>query len=391
MSSQRIGIAVSAFALTLSCAAATATAAAPPPVGYTPARATEVAALPIHVGIVPDRIRPQVAFQYVSVAGPNYVGAYPGMSVGQSIGANAVGGALASAIVNASLREQAENFARQAFGSVANAGCDLPYGERLAAQLTQDLQAAWPQAQIQVHMLKPDQSIADIVGKRTPRYEVLASVSLATDFSALVASVDASAYIPDGDDARAERKPAWHNTLIAVSDRLALAPKTQADIDRMIADENARYAALNLGPLIRRLNQEGLTGKNGSERRYVVDSLAQHNRALKEAKRDEWTPQSETMRRGSLLSESDCAGMRSALDQVLSESHALVQAMTGGALPTPLEVVTTKRSAFVKTTQLIGETPGERAIVGLPDGSYVSRRGGDGVETGFRYALLLEP
>jgi len=76
---------------------------------------------------------------------------------------------------------------------------------------------------------------------------------------------------------------------------------------------------------------------------------------------------------------------------VLGESHALVQAMTGGALPAPLEVVTTKRSAFVKTTQLVGETPGERAIVGLPDGSYVSRRGGDGVETGFRYALLLEP
>lgn len=385
MSSRRITVAAATLALSFSAAAA-----APPPVGYTPARADDVAALPIHIGIVPDRIRPQIAFQSVSIAGPTYTN-YPGMSMGQSIGVNAVGGALASAIVNASLHEQAENFAREAFGSVANAGCDLPYGERLAAQLTRDLQAAWPQAQIQVHMLKPDQSIADIVGKRTPRYEVLASVSLATDFSALVASVDASAYVPDGDDARAERKPALQNTLIAVSDRLVLAPKTQADIDRMVADENARHAALNLGPLISRLNKEGLTRDNGDERKFVVDSLARHKRALKEANRDAWTPQSEAMRRGSLLSDSDCAGMRSALDQVLGESHALVQAMTGGTLPTPLEVVTTKRSAFVKTTQLVGETPGERAIVGLPDGSYVSRRGGDGVETGFRYALLLEP
>ena len=96
-------------------------------------------------------------------------------------------------------------------------------------------------------------------------------------------------------------------------------------------------------------------------------------------------------RQGSLLSESDCAGMRTALDQVLGESHALVQAMTGGTLPAPLEVVTTKRSAFVKVTELVGETAGERAIVGLPDGSYVSRRGGDGVNTAFRYALLIEP
>ena len=96
-------------------------------------------------------------------------------------------------------------------------------------------------------------------------------------------------------------------------------------------------------------------------------------------------------RAGGLAAGGRAAGMRSALAQVLGESHALVQAMTGGTLPTPLEVVTTKRSAFVKTTQLVGETPGERAIVGLPDGSYVSRRGGDGVETGFRYALLLEP
>jgi len=45
----------------------------------------------------------------------------------------------------------------------------------------------------------------------------------------------------------------------------------------------------------------------------------------------------------------------------------------------------------VKVTELVGETPGERAIVGLPDGSYVSRRGGDGVNTAFRYALLIEP
>ncbi len=389
MSSHRIAAAVSAFALTLSCA--TTYAATPPLAGYTPTRAANVIALPIHVGIVPDRIRPQIAFQYTSVAAPAYSGPYPGMSVGQSIGANAVGGALGSAIANGILLAEAKDFARQAFAGVTAAGCDLPYGERLAVQLTEDLQAAWPQAQIQVHMLKPDQTIADIVGKRTPRYEVLASVSLATDFSALIASVDASAYVPDGDNARAERKPTWQNTLIAVSDRLVLAPKTQADIDRMVAEEDARHAALNLGPLISRLNKEGLTRDNGDERRFVVDSLAQHKRALKEARRDKWTPQSEAMRRGSLLSESDCAGMRTALDQVLGESHALVQAMTGGALPEPLEVVTTKRSAFVKVTELVGETPGERAIVGLPDGSYVSRRGGDSVNTAFRYALLIEP
>lgn len=388
MSSHRIAAAVSAFALTLSSATA---AAAPPPSGYTPARAADVAALPIHIGIVPDRIRPQIAFQYASVAAPTYTGPYPGMSVGQSIGVNAVGGALGSAIANGILLAEAKDFARQAFAGVAASGCDLPYGERLAAQLTQDLQAAWPQAQVQVHMLKPDQSIADIVGKRTPRYEVLASVSLATDFSALIASVDASAYVPDGDDARAERKPAWQNTLIAVGDRLELAPKTPADIDRMIAEEDARYAALQLGPLIQRLNREGLTRDNGNERRFVVDAMAQHKRALKEARRDQWTPQSEAMRRGSLLSESDCAGMRTALDQVLGESHALVQAMTGGTLPAPLEVVTTKRGAFVKVTELVGETPGKRAIVGLPDGSYISRRGGDGINTAFRYALLIEP
>lgn len=34
----------------------------------------------------------------------------------------------------------------------------------------------------------------------------------------------------------------------------------------MVADENARHAALNLGPLISRLNKEGLTRDNGDER-----------------------------------------------------------------------------------------------------------------------------
>jgi hypothetical protein len=65
--------------------------------------------------------------------------------------------------------------------------------------------------------------------------------------------------------------------------------------------------------------------------------------------------------------------------------------MTGGTLPEPLKVETVKRGAFLSVTQLVGETPGERAIVGLPDGSYVSRKGGEGVNTAFRYALLLDP
>jgi hypothetical protein len=387
MTPRRIAVLASAFIL--SCASSHA--AAPPATGYTPARAAEAGALPIHIGIVPERIRPQVAFQYVSVAGPAYTGNFPGMSTGQTIGANALGGAISSAIVNASLREQAENFARLAFANVSAGGCDLPYGERLAAQLTESVQAAWPQAQVQVHMLKPDQTIEDIVGKRTPRYEILASVSLATDFSALVASIDASTYAADGDDGRAERRPRWQNTLIAISDRVALAPKTQADIARMVADENARHEALELGQIIRRLNAEGVTEQNKAERRRVADAIARHKKALKEANRDKWTPQSEAMRRASLLSESDCAGMRTALDQVLGESRALLQAMTGGTLPEPLKVETVKRGAFLSVTQLVGETPGERAIVGLPDGSYVSRKGGEGVNTAFRYALLLDP
>jgi len=389
MSSRRIAVAASAFAFTLFCG--TPQAASPSVDGYTPARAAEAEALPIHIGIVPDRIRPQVAYQYVSVAGPGYAGNFPGMSIAQTAAVGAFAGVLGGAIANAGLREHAEDSARLAFAGISAAGCDIPYGDRFAAQLTEDLQAAWPQAQIQVHMLKPDQTIADIVGKRTPRYEILASVSLATDFSAMIASIDASAYPAGSDDARAERKPAWQDTLLAISDRNTLPPKTQEDIDRMVADEDARYAALDLGPLIRRLNKEGVNADNKEERAGVADQIALHRRVLKEANRAKWTPLGMAMRHASLLSESECAGMRTALDQVLGESHALVQAMTGGTLPAPLEVVTTKRSAFVKVTELVGETAGERAIVGLPDGSYVSRRGGDGVNTAFRYALLLEP
>lgn len=371
-------------AIALALNAMPAYAAKAPLPGYGPDKAATAGALPVHVVIEQPRVKPQIAYGYVAVPdgiayGASAYGNYPGMSMGQSIGVDVAGGLIASLIINGAEYAGAKHFAQGPYQVMQDAHCDLPLGDAFRTPVVNAIQARWSTAAVQPHVLEDGQSFNKAVGTG-PRYVFAVSSSLAPDFSALITTIDAEAY-PDlqPGSKRTPREPAWRDTLIIVSDRMLLPAKTQADTDALAAPATSRYAALNLEPLIAKVNaQRGMADPR--DRRKITNAQSDLRSALKEAQRPDWTPAGEAMRRAQLWSAGDCAALSGAVATNAAQSGLAVAALLDGTLP----------ARVADNAALPVETAGERKLVALPGGIVVSRKGGDEVVLGFRRSVLAD-
>ncbi len=366
--------------LLLAAVSTTAIARQAPMRGYQPQDAAAVAALPVYVVVDQATLRPEIAYGYQSMSA--LTPGYSNMSMAQGVGVNLAGTLIASAIINGAAYAKAKHFAQPPYHMLQQAQCDLSVVPALGDRVAAAVRGNWPSATVKVVTLQPGQKLASAIDSNQPRYVFRISSSLATDFSAVITSIDSEAYLPQAGSAHAGRTPAWRDTVIAVSDQLAIAGvKSQADIDAMVDAESARFVQLDLDDRIRKVNDAG-PDADRRERKRLVELLLEHDRMLKEAASDEWSPEGEAMRRALLLSAGHCQQLNASVQLSSAQAAQLVTALSGGQLPAmPPENAPIAADAL---------PAGVRQAIALPGGIVVSQRTGDNVDLGYRYSLLAD-
>jgi hypothetical protein len=374
-----LAAAVGAFLITLS-----ASALASDLRGYQAQDATAVAGMSIEVVQGPARIRPQIAYGFVDTPYPTTYQAAPGLTYGQTMGANLVAGAVASLIVNASVHAEMKRNAAGAYAVIKAAGCDSDLQVPVGAPVRTALSAAWPAAQVRMHPITEPQASKQILSAQSPRYVFEVSTSLAPDFSALITTIDSDAYPAAAGQAAPAHDPAWHDSIILVSDRIASGNKTQADIDAMVAQENARFDALGTDKTVAMINKDIAGGDPYAHQdalRKLKEQRKEHENLLNMARLNFWLPAPLALKNANIMAENKCARLNEAVAQSATLASDAIAALAAGKLPPRLSPKD-KISAV--------ETDGQRATIALPGGLFLSRRGGDNVPLGFRYSLLPE-
>lgn len=354
--------------------------------GYRSERASLAASLPVHIVALDQRVRPQVDFVYQDVTRymPGYPGGTPqfnsGMSTGQAIGVNVLGGLIASAIVNGAAYSEAKNRAVAAYQPLQQARCDLPVDTPLQQAVRDAIARAPWGAAVAVNLTDgEDDAWEKRIPKDQPRQIFTITSSLSPGLTALVTSVDVAAYAPEGEAKPAWRKkPLWRDHFIVVSDWLDLPPKTAAEVEQLVAQEQRRFADSGAQAMVARVKEKGRVGRS-SELREAADARKLHEKNLELAREESWSAEIEDQRRARLWSENDCARLRSAIDLAGAELGRMLDALYAQQLPA-------RRSS--KELDNAFERPGDRQIRALPGGVYVSRNEGGSVNLNFRYSLL---
>jgi hypothetical protein len=347
--------------------------------------ATSAAALhgvPVDVVVLNDRVRAQIAYQYVSVD-PNGTIAQgammPGMPAGAGM-AGAAGGALAGALINASMRAAATAPVQPAYASLVAAQCAVPGADALARDIEASVRATpWGgDAQVNRYVLVSEEGPSRVALKEDARVVVSATYSLSPDFSTLVTSLTASAYsgaLP-GAPKDWQRQPAWSDQLVVVSDRLDVGAKTPEDAAHLVALENAAHQA-TLNALIDKAN----AGDRDARDQIKVEK-SWHNGRLRAANAPEWTEAGEILRRSELWSQDGCARLKQAMQANDTEIRRMLDGLFAGrapdatsALPRTTAFVT--RAAVAAAAVEPAAPAGERRIVASPGNLRVSQRAGD--------------
>lgn len=379
-------LATGALALGWSLSASTAGKG---PDGYTPDRAALAASLPVHVVAFNERVLPQLSFEredYPNDLVPVYYTPQfqnpVGLGTGESILlAGALGNTLGNALAKGMHYAVAKTRAQAAYRPLKLAQCDLPVAVPMQALVREAIaRSAWGANAAPKPLSLEDGDLDDRIDADQPRQIFLASSSFSPDLTALVTSLDIAAFAPEGDTGRGWRKqPLWRDQLIVVSDPLPPLPdKSAADIERMVADEQARYAASGNEALVRKVNAEG-RGASRADRQAAANGQRTHASKLREARQDEWSDNALAERRAQLWSQDQCASLRTAFDQSSAELARMLDALYAQRLPPRLS----RRDKAGED-----EVAGERRVRALPGGVYVSRNEGGATELEYRYVLL---
>lgn len=351
--------------------------------GYTSARAAMAAALPAYVVVYNERILPQLLFgvpEYRKL--PFYEQVQLPLVAAQPRHPPVAGVfQTAGTIPNAMLYADAETVARWGYLPLKSKGCDLPVADSLAKSVRDSIaRSSWGGAIQPRTMIPKNYMFEESIPRDQPRHVFFTSASLLPDFSALVTSVDIAAYAADSKKSDRWKKQAlWRDQLIVVSDPLdALPAKTAADIEAMIAVEQARYAASGADDLIVKVNTEGLQASR-ADRDAAVTAQRLHVNNMRDAKDKDWSNKSGARQRAELWSANDCARLRAAIVKNDAELVGMMDALYAGQLPP-------RSSDSDKNAE--SEQAGERKIRALPHGVYVSRNDGGKNKIMFRYTLL---
>lgn len=344
--------------------------------------------LPVHIVVMHPRLYPQFTFNYSPVdttalamnAAENLYNSGTGIGYGQAMGAGVVGGAIAGVLIAAAEQVEAKNAVRPPYALVKQASCDIGLADSHHAALAGALQrSGWSQSVApSLHALDGESDLDDVLDEDIPRYVFTTNSSFSPDFSALITTVDAQAYAGNG--GKAASKPTWQDSLIVVSDGLWLPPKTQADIDTMVAAEKARYASSGADALIKKVNAAG--GSAARQDRLKAEKMSSlHRSNMKDALDDSWSPKSTAARRAALWSENNCQRINASLQANLEAAGMMLEGLLTQSLPPRLQA---------DEAEAADPEPCIRTVKALPGGAYVSRLAGENISLGFRYSILSD-
>lgn len=369
--------------------------------GLAPADVEAAKALPVQVLIMQPRLRPQIRYNFVDTsqaginAGTSLYNGGGGIGYGQALGMGLAGGLIAGVIINSAEKATAKQAVREPYELISQTKCDLPLLDSHQAMVAGALERAQWRTQGEDSEQPSD--------KTGPRYAFVLSTSFAPDFSALMTTIDTAGYAPDA-SGKVGRKPTWQDSLVVVSDGLWLAPKTQADIDQMLAAERERYASSGADALIVRVNAAGGNATQQDRRRARL-MAKQHAQNMAEARDAGWSDSSTAMQRAMLWSQNDCALLEKTLRSNLEHADGMIQALLRNALPAALDATADPVAAVVidhadpatldrpisvgapEAAVTEGSAP-VRVIEPLPGGVYVSRLPAENIILGYRYTVL---
>lgn len=342
--------------------------------GYTGERAELAASLPAQIVVLNSRVRPQVGLDHRAIAGEK-------PRAGQTWATDAAiasgSGVLPALAVAAMERQWFRNRVQEAFAPIQTAGCDLRIDESLPSAVSGALRKSpWGGSTPVNTVVAPGGSLKRAVDEDKPRQILSLSSSLAPDLEALVTTLEIQAYAPTDGASRWQREPIWRDEFIVVSDVVQVAGKTQADIDRLAAQEQARYQASGNAAAIRKLNAE--RGGDRFERKRVLALQQEHERAMKTAMSADWSPEDVKRERATMWSADGCARMRTAVDQAGADLGTMLDDLYAQRLP--------RRLGFKDGVPSDGANG--RHVHSLPGGIYVYRVDGDQVPLGYREDLL---
>lgn len=282
-----------------------------------------------------------------------------------------------SALVSAAERRWFREQARKSFAPIRSAKCDIRIDESLPKAVFESVRRSSWGASVPIQTLVGDgRSIDSMVDNAKPRHIFTISSSLAPDFEALITTLEVLAYVQVKGESHWRKEPTWSEEFIVVSDFMEVPSKTQADIDRLVAEEQARYEATGNVEAIRRLNAN--RGGDRFERKRALADQRQHESAMEAAKSSNWSQASLKSARAVTWSENDCARMRVAVDQAGSDLGRMLDDLYANRLPSRLGS---------KDEPVFDDINGRHPHP-LQGGAYVYRVDYDHVPLGYRQDLL---
>lgn len=347
--------------------AASAVVAATSSHGYDPQQAQVLEGVPAHVVLLNDRLKAQIPYQYRSLDSWQWQNIHNTPGVDPLTGA--VGGAIAIAIVNAAERASAEDKVETAYAALRAAQCDIDASTVILPVVEARIRSTpWgTNTQVNQHRAEDNRKLDNQLEKSGPRYVFEVSYSLTHDFSAVVTTLSARAYLPDANGRVRKNKPAWQNMIYVVSDRQQLPTKTPVDIDAAIAAENERYAATPAIELIRKANAGDLQA-----RKKAAPLVKRHELNLREARKEDWTPAQGAAYLERKWSADGCALLNQVVQANALELDDVLQRLFAGDLPSQPE-----DAVFNPMVWQSAEVEGERNAFAWPSGHVLVRRGGD--------------
>ena len=297
----------------------------------------------------------EVIAQPVLAAQDTYTAAslYMIPQAGTPILATSLGGALGMAIVDAQIKSEAKHFAESHVQPLRVALQGFDADAALSDSLRQALAG---QPALFGHYALQGGRTAPVAA--APGMLVETSYSMTADFSAV--QVIATVSIHASGDAGGQ--PVYRNVLVYQSPRLSIPPKTPADIEQMVAQENARYAALDIDAQIQRAN-DALAKHDpevGRLRDKITEEQFRHRQNLAAARFAIWGPDIQASRLCLLWAKDDGAALKAALRASGAEiAHMLQLDLAGQAVDAN---ATSPRTVFQDGTRSIEYLRGGRMI-----------------------------
>lgn len=281
---------------------------------------------PLHLVVLNDRVRMQVP--YVGPAGVPQVVSNT-IPAGPLLAGNLIGGLVVAGIEHQRLKEARETI-QPAYDLLRTQSCLLD-GSTVFMDALQPVAQGAAQPAVARQVLATGKTLDDVVSAKDERHMLLISYALTPDLEYLLTTVQVM-YAPQGEDKK-DSRVSWDGQITVASPAAPLADKTPEDIDRLVKETNARWAASGGDALVDAANRG-----DRSARREVVTRYRAHQDLLKQARSPEWSLPHAAIERARTWVAEDCAALHRAVQANADAAASLLPRLYAQdlqALPKP--------------------------------------------------------